>query len=109
MPKIKIKVTQRCIDLGKAADGYNCPLGLAIQNMGYEPNVFPEVIRMHKEKDYVENGYGRTLILVCQNVPPEVKKFIKTFDKSGKVEPKEFLIDFKVAETYLEECGDFSR
>lgn len=85
-----IKVTQEHIDKGKKANGYYCPVSLAIRE------TMPlTVVNTGCIKIYIYNKTDLDLVklIKCVATPSRIADFINDFDKGYKVKPIEFELE----------------
>lgn len=81
--RIKVKVTEDCIDNGRRNDCELCPVALALVNSTcVEPAVGST------DADFTFNGTR----YVARKLPKKVQQFIREFDSYYTVEPFEFTL-----------------
>lgn len=79
--KVKIDVTAKDIKNGIAVDGENCPIGRAVQRVGFKG--------VCVSNDEFEFNFGEFAV----NLPKKASKFISKFDAGTKVKPFTFVIN----------------
>jgi hypothetical protein len=80
--KVKVKVTQSCIDEGVRGQGDSCPVAQAVL----------EALGLEKTGVWIDYGYIEIFELRLPT-PPNVIQFIESFDRGDPVEPFEFELD----------------
>lgn len=92
--KLKVNVTQDCINNASKQDGANCPIAIALRNCTiYDlPIDSVEVDSGKSISVATSNGYGYHMVGGMRH---DIDAFITVFDDGGRVEPTEFEIDFE--------------
>ena len=91
---ICVEVTQEDIDHGFKSSNSHCPIGLALQRMGYKHvSVGKRIWWAADSPDFVSSTPA----------PPEACKFIEDFDSGKKVKPFTFWVSTKSVKVWMHE------
>lgn len=91
--KLKINVTQECIDAGVPTEPAHCPIAVAVENMG--------AYNIEIGSDWAIAEWNDRVINT--ELPLSAQEFIAAFDEDKPVEPFEFEIEIKDYQEWLNE------